>query len=1493
MEQAMASDVMKIQVRKTSVKFFGWGFIAAATLLIWQTPHSLSASAQTPEKAARPKGVLALYWYGKDLQSNITLDKSIQESLSAAPAGSIEYYAEYLADDRFPGETQSQLFRDYLRQKYADNRIDVIIAISSPALNFLLKYRNDLFPNTPIVFHTTSRQQASKLTEAGLTGVVVENAFRNTVDLALKLQPATEQALIITGTPERDGKLEAEVRQELKEFESRIKLTYLTDLPLDKLITEVKSASPRSIILYVRYSHDDHDKTLNPFNVLTLIAHSAKVPTYTAAVSLLGHGSIGGYAAGLEDCASKATELALRITNGARPQDISVVSVPTVPIFDWRQLHRWKISENRLPPGSNVQYKEPTFWEQRKWLIGTFISLFVVIGFMIVGLLLQQARGARIEVAMAEKELRLREAQTIAHLGSFHWDVGANTVSWSDQLYRIYGLEPGESSVTYETYLKRVHPDYRDQVRGAVERSLTTRKPFDHEYRIVRANGDTRWVFARCRPVVDDDGKVVALQGVCQDITERKQAEAALRESEERFSKAFHSSPQPMSITTLEEGRYVDVNDRFLETSGYTREEVIGHTSLELNVWETPAARDKIINPLREGQSVRNTETKFGTKSGEFRLFLSSAELVDLSGQPCVLMASSDITDRKRAEAAHLMRAALRADVSAALTEHEGTLHSTLQKTAEALVRHLDAALACIWTLNPKESLLELQASAGLYRRLNGAHARVPLGKLKIGLIAAERQPHLTNDVRNDLRISDPNWAADQGMVAFAGYPLLVEDRLIGVMAMFARHPLSEDVLEALATIAAPIAQGIERKRAEQALRESDERFRSAFDHAAIGMALVASDTRPLKVNHSLCELLGYSEQELLGATFQSLTHPDDLDSSIAHVRRVLAGEAQAFQMEKRYIHKRGHPVWVILSASLLRDGDGRPLYLISQVQDITERKLAEEALRESEERARRALVEQMLAGVAECDPDGKFVLVNQRYCDITGYGEAELLSMRLVDILHPDDLLRVTELNRRLVEAGEGFITEKRFRRKDGAEVWVNSHVSPVRNAQGAIDKRVSVVIDVTDRKRVEREREQLLKQEKAARAEAQAANQSKDEFLTLISHELRSPLNSILGYARLLGAGAGAGAMDAAQIKHMVGIIENSGKMQLQLIEDLLDIARIIRGKIKLELRPVELASLITAALDVARPAAKAKDIELIPDLDLRVGQIMGDPERLSQIIWNLLSNAIKFTPRSGRVELRMETMDHHVRIRISDTGKGIEPEFMPFIFDRFRQSDSSSARRFGGLGLGLSLAKQLVELHGGTIEAASDGPGLGATFTLTLPQNFTQIETVTEPQAIAAAAIEVKTEDAIPFDHVPSLAGSRVLVVDDQEEARTLLMAILGGHGAQVTAVSSGDEALAVLTDPPDGDPPDVLILDIAMPDENGYQVLERVRAFEVECGIPPLMQIPAIALTAHARAEDRLKALAAGFRMHVAKPVEPAELAMVIATLTKRVSVGSSA
>jgi signal transduction histidine kinase/ActR/RegA family two-component response regulator len=434
----------------------------------------------------------------------------------------------------------------------------------------------------------------------------------------------------------------------------------------------------------------------------------------------------------------------------------------------------------------------------------------------------------------------------------------------------------------------------------------------------------------------------------------------------------------------------------------------------------------------------------------------------------------------------------------------------------------------------------------------------------------------------------------------------------------------------------------------------------------------------------------------------------------------------------------------------------------------------------------------------------------------------------------------------------------------------WSQPH-QPSEHDLRLMDILARQAADLIERKQVEAERERLLEQEQLLRKTAEAHNRAKDEFLSVVSHELRGPLNSILGYTRLTRANP----HNAELVARYAEIIERNAKTQQQMTEDLLDTARIISGKLKLEPAPADLRLVLEDALTVVQLAAEAKQIELAASLGDEPVEIVGDAMRLQQVVWNLLQNAIKFTPAGGRVELRLERDDKQARIVVSDTGKGIEPEFLPHIFDRFSQSDMSQTRRHGGLGLGLALVKQLVELHGGTIEAAS--AGAGATFTVTLPLRVPQVAAQKPPRAIAEV---VSGPEAIPFADLPRLDGVRVLVVDDQEEARLLVAAALGQQGAAVTAVASGAEALALL----DRTTFDVLILDIAMPDEDGYTVLKKVRALEAERSAEA-DQIPAVALTAYGRSEDRVRALQAGFIVHVAKPVELPELVMVIASLTR--------
>jgi PAS domain S-box-containing protein len=439
----------------------------------------------------------------------------------------------------------------------------------------------------------------------------------------------------------------------------------------------------------------------------------------------------------------------------------------------------------------------------------------------------------------------------------------------------------------------------------------------------------------------------------------------------------------------------------------------------------------------------------------------------------------------------------------------------------------------------------------------------------------------------------------------------------------------------------------------------------------------------------------------------------------------------------------------------------------------------------------------------------------------------------------------------------------------RTGQRLDVSLTISPIKDRRGRIIGASKIARDITERKRAEAERATLLAREQAARSEAEVASRSKDEFLAVLSHELRTPLNAIYGWTRMLSDAP----LDPAMTARALQAIRRNADSLVKLVEDLLDVSRIVTGNLRLDVRRVGLRAVIEAALDTVRPAAAAKGVRLETVLDEGAGPIMGSPERLQQIVWNLLVNAVKFTPRGGRVQVHLHRVNSHVQVVVSDTGQGIPPDLLPFVFERFRQADSSSTRAHGGLGIGLALVRHLVELHGGSVSAESPGLGQGATFTVKLPVAMVMplLPPAERPPTLPPAPPP-------PPPVMPSLRGVEVLLVDDDADGLDLASVILTNCGADVRPCSTPLAALEAVA----GWTPDVAVLDIEMPGEDGFGVLRRLRAVAAERGV----RIPALALTAYGRPADRKRALAAGFNLHLAKPVDPAELALAVASLAGR-------
>ncbi|HEY0008286.1 MAG TPA: PAS domain S-box protein [Tepidisphaeraceae bacterium] len=922
---------------------------------------------------------------------------------------------------------------------------------------------------------------------------------------------------------------------------------------------------------------------------------------------------------------------------------------------------------------------------------------------------------------------------------------------------------------------------------------------------------------------------------VRDQLIAQQKTEAALRDSEERFRAAFDQAIVGIVLVDLD-GNVIRVNDAFCEIVGRPSESLVGHDS---SLYTHPDDRRQNAENIRriETESLQSSvyEKRYIRPDGSVVWVQASlSPLRDRDGNlNRILAVVENINDRKLAREA--------------LAHSEARLRMIFESVKDYAIFTIDrTGIVTSWNIGAQRLFGYADTEI---MHTSSAVLWTPEDQL-LRMMEEEMRQALCEGAGNDER-----WHQRKDGSRFLASGLLM--------------PLYNDAEEVIGFT--KVCRDVTAARqAERELADTRAQLEATLAAGEVGTWLWRIPEDHLTGDANLARMFNLNVEEVTNgapaARYIQSIHPDD-QGPVEEALSAVLTHGINYEIEYRVMQADRSVRWVLARGTIERDAAGRAVRLPGVVLDITERKLAEDAARESEARFRQ-LADSMPQIVWSALPDGEVDYFNQPWYDYTGLKSGQTGDASWTPVVIDADL--VAKYWRESVASGEAFSMEYRVRRAaDGQERWHLGRARPIHDSSGRIIRWFGTITDVHDYKQLQEENASLLDSERAARTEAERTSRMKDEFLATLSHELRTPLNAILGWSQIMRSSSA----DAEDLQQGLEVVERNARSQAQIIEDLLDMSRIISGKVRLDVQPVDLESLLQAAIDTTRPAADAKGIVLHAHLDQQLPTVNGDPNRLQQVLWNLLSNAIKFTPRGGHVWVTLRKRDGNVEVKVADSGEGIKAEFLPFVFDRFRQADATTTRRHGGLGLGLSIVKQLIELHGGSIAVESDGVNRGSTFIVSLPLMI-PLPSIERDEK---RPLPTSAHGATPSQMTLSLQGLKILVVDDEPDARLLVKRLLEDYQANVVMAASASEALAITGEYC----PNVLISDIGMPGEDGYALIRRIRS-----GGSDNARVPAIALTAYARPEDRVKAMVAGFNMHICKPIEPAELVAIIASLTGR-------
>jgi len=1110
-------------------------------------------------------------------------------------------------------------------------------------------------------------------------------------------------------------------------------------------------------------------------------------------------------------------------------------------------------------------------------------------------------------------EERLRLGLQAGDSGIWDWDIVNNKVQWSEQIYQFHGVRCGEFGGTLEDFAKLVHPDDKERVFQAIQEAIKNGTRYREEFRAVDAEtGDTRWLSTSGIVHYDSDGRPLRMLGATTDVTMRRRGERLLAEQKRVLEIIAASTPLAEVLDAI--ARLVEE-----QSSGCLCSVLILNSGTRtLHVGAAPSMPDTYRARI-DGVKISDDASGFGAAAhrgcrivtadiehdplwGDFRLVALqhglracwSEPIYGRDGRVLGTVATYSLVPGEPREldlqvlsaAAHLAGIALERDQAAA--DAQTLLDLSLTVSGETDVRTIVQAITDAGT-----KLSRAQFGAFFYNVKDEdgeAYTLYTISGVSSEHFSKFPMPRATHlfgptfrgegiirlaDVTRDPRygLNPPYHGMPEGHLPVRSYlSIPVRSRSGEILGgLFFGHevpgvftPECESVISNLAAQAGIVLDNADLLRRS---RESEEKFRLMANAIPQLAWMARPDGHIFWYNEQWYRYTGTTLRDMEGWGWQRVHDPAVLPR-VLEGWRIAIDSGVPFEMEFPLRSASGEFRSFLTQVNPLFGEDGTIQYWFGTNTDVTEWRRQQEALAVSEARLR-AVVQATPECVKIVMPDGSLDYMNPAgICMIESDDGLDNVRGSSVPEIIAREYREKWEENHRRVCAGERLSWEFEIIGFRGTRRWMETHAVPLTLPDGST-AQLAVTRDVSERKAAEQQREALLESERAARSEAERVSRMKDEFLATLSHELRTPLQSILGFSQLLKRKKA----EDPTVSYGLSAIARNARAQAQLIEDLLDMSRITTGKLLLNLETTSIANVVDAAIDIVAPMAHAKDIIIRKSVDpTATSLILGDRARLQQVIWNLLTNAVKFTPSGGSIDVRLKQSSFCVEIEVSDTGQGIDPAFLPFMFERFRQADSSTTRKYGGLGLGLSLVKQLVELHGGTVRAESKGIGKGATFTLSLPvARACEVPRVGDELNFSAVINDYPTTEL-------DLSDVTILIVDDERDIREIACRILEDAGATVVTAETVAEALELFQLVR----PDVLLSDIGMPGEDGYELIRRIRSLPAEQG----GRVPAAALTAYARSEDRRKALLAGYQSHVVKPVEPAELVTVVASIAGR-------